>query len=72
MLLPGVTSLYYREEEFKQEYGIRMLLGTGLVHQQALLDCLESHHPYQTSELLALPVTREDNDYLSWPIVSLC
>jgi hypothetical protein len=34
-----------------------MLLKTDLAHQQALLDCLKSHHPYQTPELLVLPVT---------------
>jgi hypothetical protein len=33
-----------------------MLLKTNLANQQALLDCLKSHHPYQTPELLVLPV----------------
>ena len=39
--------------------------------QQALLECLKSHHPYQTPELLVLPVTHGDTDYLSWLNASL-
>ena len=62
-LLPGATSLYYWEGKLEQEYEVQMLLKTDLAHQQALLDCLKSHHPYQTPELLVLPVTHGDNDY---------
>ncbi len=47
-LLPGATSLYYWEGKLEQEYEVQMLLKTDLAHQQALLDCLKSHHPYQT------------------------
>ena len=34
-------------------------------------ECLKSHHPYQTPELLVLPVTHGDTDYLSWLNASL-
>lgn len=70
-LLPGATSLYYWEGKLEQEYEVQMLLKTDLAHQQALLDCLKSHHPYQTPELLVLPVIHGDNDYLSWLNASL-
>ena len=62
-LLPGATSLYYWEG--------KMILKTTVTHQQALLDCLKSHHPYQTPELLVLPVTHGDFDYRSWLNASL-
>lgn len=70
-LLPGATSLYYWEGKLEQEYEVQMLLKTNLTNQQALLDCLKSHHPYQTPELLVLPVVHGDNDYLSWLNASL-
>ena len=70
-LLPGATSLYYWEGKLEQEYEVQMLLKTDLAHQQALLDCLKAHHPYQTPELLVLPVTHADTDYLSWLNASL-
>lgn len=70
-LLPGATSLYYWEGKLEQEYEVQMLLKTNLTNQQALLNCLKSHHPYQTPELLVLPVVHGDNDYLSWLNASL-
>ncbi|RXY24008.1 divalent cation tolerance protein CutA, partial [Klebsiella pneumoniae] len=70
-LLPGATSLDYREGKLEQEDQVQMLLKTDRAHQQALLHCLKSHHPYQTPELLVLPVTHGDNDHLSWHTASL-
>jgi periplasmic divalent cation tolerance protein len=70
-LLPGATSLYYWEGKLEQEYEVQMLLKTNQANQQALLDCLKSHHPYQTPELLVLPVVHGNNDYLSWLNASL-
>ena len=68
---PGATSLYYWEGKLEQEYEVQMILKTTVSHQQALLECLKSHHPYQTPELLVLPVTHGDTDYLSWLNASL-
>mgnify|MGYP000164076546 CR=1 FL=1 len=62
-LIPGATSLYYWEGKLEQEYEVQMILKTTVSHQQALLECLKSHHPYQTPELLVLPVTHGDTDY---------
>ncbi|ADO50253.1 divalent cation tolerance protein CutA [[Enterobacter] lignolyticus] len=70
-ILPGATSLYYWEGKLEQEYEVQMLLKSDAEHQQALLDCLKSHHPYQTPELLVLPVSHGDNKYLSWLNASL-
>ncbi|WP_029591435.1 divalent cation tolerance protein CutA [Franconibacter pulveris] len=70
-LLPGASSLYYWEGKLEQEYEVQMLLKSDVARQQALLTCLKTHHPYQTPELLVLPVLHGDNDYLSWLNASL-
>ncbi|WON77250.1 divalent cation tolerance protein CutA [Serratia sp. UGAL515B_01] len=70
-LLPGVSSLYYWEGKLEQEYEVQMLFKSHRQHQQALLTYLKHHHPYQTPELLVLPVMAGDKDYLSWINVSL-
>jgi len=70
-LLPGATSLYYWGGKLEQEYEVQMILKTNVAHQQALLDCLKAHHPYQTPELLVLPVSHVDVDYHSWLNASL-
>ena len=70
-LLPGATSLYYWEGKMEQEYEVQMLLKSDIDHQEALIACLKSHHPYQTPELLVLPVSHGDSNYLSWLYASL-
>ena len=70
-LLPGATSLYYWEGKLQQEYEVQMLFKSDRQHQQALLTYLKQHHPYQTPELLVLPVMAGDKDYLSWLNASL-
>ncbi len=70
-LLPGASSLYYWEGKLEQEYEVQMLFKSDRQHQQALLNYLKQHHPYQTPELLVLPVMAGDKDYLSWINASL-
>ncbi|CAI1890069.1 Divalent-cation tolerance protein CutA [Serratia fonticola] len=70
-LLPGATSLYYWEGKLQQEYEVQMLFKSDRQHQQALLTYLKQHHPYQTPELLVLPVMAGDKEYLSWINASL-
>ena len=70
-LLPGATSLYYWEGKLEQEYEVQMLFKSDRHHQDALLSYLKQHHPYQTPELLVLPVMAGDKDYLLWINASL-
>ncbi|CAI0936361.1 divalent cation tolerance protein CutA [Serratia ficaria] len=70
-LLPGATSLYYWEGKLEQEYEVQMLFKSDRRHQEALLNTLKQHHPYQTPELLVLPVMAGDKDYLLWINASL-
>ncbi|MGB8665451.1 MAG: divalent cation tolerance protein CutA [Serratia inhibens] len=70
-LLPGVTSLYYWEGKLEQEYEVQIMFKSDRRHQDALLDTLKQHHPYQTPELLVLPVMAGDKDYLLWINASL-
>ena len=50
---------------------MQMLFKSDRRRQQALLDTLKQHHPYQTPELLVLPVMAGDKDYLLWINASL-
>ncbi|MGY5958820.1 divalent cation tolerance protein CutA [Kosakonia sp. BK9b] len=70
-ILPGATSLYYWEGKLEQEYEVQLLLKTDVTHLEDLFASIKAHHPYQTPELLALPVTHGDYDYLTWLNASL-
>ncbi|RWR02837.1 cation tolerance protein CutA [[Pantoea] beijingensis] len=70
-LLPGATSLYYWEGKLEQASEIQMLLKSDQSHQHALIDLLKAAHPYETPELLVLPIQHGESDYLSWLNASL-
>ncbi|EHD23229.1 MULTISPECIES: divalent cation tolerance protein CutA [Brenneria] len=70
-LFPGARSLYYWQGRLEQQSEVQMLIKSDASHQQALLDHLKQHHPYQTPELLVLPVLGGDSDYLTWLNASL-
>lgn len=63
--------MYYWEGKLEQEYEVQMILKSERSYQEALLNFLKQHHPYQTPELLVLPVHAGDKDYLSWLNASL-
>jgi len=70
-LLPAATSFYIWEGKLEQEDEVQMLIKSHVRHQQDLIICIKRHHPYQTPELLVLPVQGGDPDYLSWLSASL-
>ncbi|MDE8742903.1 divalent cation tolerance protein CutA [Pectobacterium polaris] len=70
-LLPGARSLYYWEGKLEQQSEVQMLIKSDTSYQQALLTQLKQQHPYDTPELLVLPVSGGDSDYLTWLNASL-
>ncbi|AKJ43961.1 cation tolerance protein CutA [Pragia fontium] len=70
-ILPGATSLYYWQGKLEQEYEVQMLFKTNAQCQENLMAMLKQHHPYETPELLALPVSAGNKEYLSWLDTSL-
>ncbi|MGL9774619.1 MAG: divalent cation tolerance protein CutA [Sodalis sp. (in: enterobacteria)] len=65
-VLPGATSLYYWQDALEQEAEVQLLIKSHAAQQQAVFAQIKAHHPYQTPELLVLPVIGGDPDYLSW------
>lgn len=69
-LLPSATSLYYWEGKLEQEYEVQLLSKSNRRYQEARVNTSKQRHPYQTPELLVLPVMTGDKDYLLWTNVS--
>ena len=65
-LLPGATSLYRWEGELTEEAEVVVLLKTDVAKWEALCAAVREQHPYEVPELLALPVSRGLDLYLSW------
>jgi len=65
-LLGGAHSIYRWEGEVKEETEVVVLLKTDASRWDALAAAVRERHPYQVPELLALPVSRGLDLYLSW------
>lgn len=65
-LLPGARSIYRWEGELTEESEVAVLLKTDASQWEALCEAVRHLHPYQVPELLALPVDRGLELYLSW------
>src|SRR5437867_9049638 len=65
-LLPGARSIYRWEGQLTEEGEVVVLLKTDASKWEALCSAVREYHPYQVPELLALPVQRGLERYLSW------
>ena len=65
-LLPGARSIYRWEGQMTEEGEVVVLLKTDASRWEALCAAVRERHPYQVPELLALPVERGLERYLSW------
>src|SRR5438093_8222824 len=65
-LLPGARSIYRWEGQVTEEAEVVVLLKTDESKWDALSAAVRAKHPYQVPELLALPVARGLDRYLSW------
>jgi periplasmic divalent cation tolerance protein len=65
-LLPGARSIYRWEGQMTEEAEVVVLLKTDASRWEALCAAVRERHPYKVPELLALPVERGLERYLSW------
>lgn len=70
-ILPGAISLYVWQGQREESQEVQMLLKSDVAHQDALLTLLKEAHPYDTPELLVLPIQHGESEYLSWLHASL-
>jgi periplasmic divalent cation tolerance protein len=65
-LLPGAASVYRWEGAITEEPEVVVLLKTDASKWDALSAAVTERHPYEVPELLAFPVERGMDLYLSW------
>ena len=67
-IVPGITSIYRWQGELSEDQECLLIMKTVKSRYQQLEEFIRKHHPYDTPELLALPVTTGLEEYLSWVI----
>jgi periplasmic divalent cation tolerance protein len=65
-ILPGVTSMYRWEGKVQTDSEQLMMLKTRASLFPAVRDFVRENHPYQTPEIIELPIQQAHQPYLDW------
>lgn len=65
-LLPGVESHYWWQGKLECSGEVLMLIKTTGDQLKPLRRLIKRHHPYETPEFIALPITSGSKKYLKW------
>jgi periplasmic divalent cation tolerance protein len=65
-VVPGITSIYVWQEMLRHESEVLLLLKTTEAAWPGLRDKLAELHPYDTPEIIALPIAHANYDYAAW------
>ena len=65
-IAPGVTSIYRWKDELCEDQECLLVMKTIKTRYTQLSEFILQQHPYETPELIALPVTESTQEYLSW------
>lgn len=65
-ILHGIHSFYYWENNLKNHTEMQLLIKTKVSLKRKVFDTIKKIHPYNTPELLALPILYGDKNYLLW------
>jgi periplasmic divalent cation tolerance protein len=65
-LLPEINSIYTWEGEVYNEAEVMMVIKTQAKLFEALAESIQSLHPYEVPEIIALPIIAGSESYLAW------
>ncbi len=65
-IIPGVRSIYRWEGRTEDEQETMLMIKTTRPRLTALIQEIQSRHPYEEPEIIALPVVGGSETYLKW------
>lgn len=65
-LLPPMTSIYRWQGRVEEASEVMLLIKTTRAIYDQLEATLKQHHPYETPEIIALPVAAGSTEYFAW------
>ncbi|MCO7224654.1 divalent-cation tolerance protein CutA [Pleionea sp. CnH1-48] len=65
-LLPAITSYYHWDGALQKDTEQQLIIKTISSKLETLEQWMNTHHPYDVPELLALDIKAGSNDYLNW------
>ncbi|MBG3080476.1 divalent-cation tolerance protein CutA [Proteus mirabilis] len=70
-LIPHVKSIYRWNNEVIEDSEVLMMIKSEKSKQQVLIDALAEIHPYDTPEVIIIPIENGFKGYLNWIYQSL-
>jgi periplasmic divalent cation tolerance protein len=67
-ILPACRSIYRWQGQVERAEEVPLLIKTRAAGYPALEAAIRKNHPYQTPEIIALPITQGLPDYLAWVV----
>ena len=65
-IVPGIRSIYRWEGKICDDREFLLLIKSSTEKFEAVRDRIRQLHSYETPEIIALPITAGDHDYLTW------
>jgi periplasmic divalent cation tolerance protein len=65
-IVPGIESYYRWQGKFSQDQELLLIIKTTAEAFPAISECIQSLHPYELPEIIAVPIETGLPQYLSW------
>jgi len=65
-IVPGVVSIYRWQGKINQDQELLLIIKSTSDAFPAISDCIQSLHPYELPEIIAVPIDTGLPQYLSW------
>jgi len=65
-IIPNIESVYKWKNEVCRENEFLLLIKTSANKETNVYDSLSKIHPYDTPEIITLPIQKGSKDYLNW------
>ena len=64
--IPSITSRYWWKGKIETGREELLIIKTNQTRLRALMKWFKANHPYEVCEVLALPISQGNSDYLQW------
>jgi len=65
-IVPSVQSIYQWQGRVHYDYESQLQIKTSSEHYQVLAQHIKAQHPYELPEIIAVPISQGQPDYLAW------
>lgn len=62
----SITSLFHWKGKIQEESECMLIIKTTEEAYELLEQCIKTHHPYDVPEIIAIPIIKGHEPYLSW------